>query len=147
MSLVIPSPTQKVREIPDSGYYNAVCVDAVNLGLKPGYNGEEKKKCCLVFELDETDSDGRRFILYRTYTVSLHERSSPREDLESWRNKPFTDEELSGGFDLEKVVGQSREIRIIHKQSGENTYVQIETISPAKTMVQPSEEYTRVQDR
>ena len=50
--------------------------------------------------IDETH--GRRFDVARVYTLCLHERAALRKDLESWRGRKFTEQELDG-FDLEKL--------------------------------------------
>jgi len=66
------------------------------------------QRAALLFALGANAGLGRnaedkRFVVTKTYTASLNEKANLRKDLESWRGRPFTVEELQG-FDLEKVV-------------------------------------------
>lgn len=84
MSLVIKEK-EKEYPIPEEGIYNAVCVDVVDLGMLDTPWGK-KHKVSIVFELDQEDRDGSRYIVSRRFTMSLNERSHLRQSLEKWRN-------------------------------------------------------------
>jgi hypothetical protein len=49
----------------------------------------------------------------KRYTASLNEKATLRKDLESWRGKPFTKEELAA-FDLEKLLGANGLFSVVH---------------------------------
>ena len=51
------------------------------------------------------------------YTNSLNEKANLRRDLESWRGKSFTDEELDK-FDLESIVGRPCLLSIVAGRNG-----------------------------
>jgi hypothetical protein len=67
--------------------------------------------------------DGKPFSIHKTYTVSLHEKSKLRADLQAWRGKMFTPEELAG-FDLGKILGQYCIIQVVHSEDGKFANVQ-----------------------
>ena len=71
-------------------------------------------------------------MLTKKYTLSLGEQANLRKDLESWRGKPFSAEELAGGFDLEHLYGINCLLGIQHEQNadGTKTYANITAILP-----------------
>jgi hypothetical protein len=88
-----------------AGTWPAVCVDVVDLGaMKSAWKEEPVHKIRLVWQISERMPDGRPYLVQRMYTASLHEKSSLRKDLSSWRGQDFKTEELNG-FDLENVLG------------------------------------------
>lgn len=62
------------------------------------------------------------FTVTKFYTLSLAETSHLRPDLESWRSKPFTEEELEG-FDMKKLLGVPCMVNVIHKPRKQGTGV------------------------
>ena len=133
------------------GLWPAVCVDVVDLGvLKQEYNGQAKQvhKCRLVWEINQLMEDGRRFIVGKRYTVSLHEKSGLYKDLKGWRGKAFTPDELKG-FDVEKVIGVPCRLLIVHEEKDGTTYGNVTQIMKADkaTVIVPIGTYIRVKDR
>lgn len=121
-----------------AGVHQAVCVDVIDLGRLQSAFPDEKTgqpkwqhKLNVVWQIDEKRDDGKRFQLYKRYTSSLHEKAALRHDLESWRGKPFTFDELAG-FDVEKLVGANCFINVQHKKSadGTRTYANVVSIMP-----------------
>ena len=76
------------------------------------FNGEKKKahKVMLTWELPEElavfneDKGPEPYSVSKTYTLSMHEKSTLRKDLESWRGKGFTELEAAK-FDITKLLG------------------------------------------
>lgn len=100
------------------GLYDAVCVDVVDLGLETTtWQGKTKSqhKVRIVWLLGKVQSTGKPFQAMKKYTLSLSDKATLRADLESWRGKPFTEEELNG-FDLERLIGAPCRILINHYQ-------------------------------
>ena len=97
--------TGRVFQPCPAGTWPAVCVDVVDLGaMKSEWKDEPVHKIRLTWQVSERMPDGRPYIVSRMYTASLHEKSSLRKDLSSWRGQDFKPEELNG-FDLENVLG------------------------------------------
>ncbi len=114
-----------------AGPHQAVCVDVIDKGMQPNKfkNGALQHKISIAWQINELRDDGKRFVLYKQYTLSLNEKATLRHDLESWRGRPFTrDEEL--GFDVETVKGANCLINVQHNVSGERTYANVVSVMP-----------------
>jgi hypothetical protein len=133
--------------LPEAGTTLAVCCGVWDLGLqKSTYNNEEKiqHKIIIAWEIQEkideptSEYNGKPYMLNKKYTLSLGEKANLRKDLESWRGKPFTAEELSGGFDVEKLYGINCLIGIKHepdRRDASKVYANVTAIlPPAKGM-------------
>lgn len=134
------------------GLQHAVCCDVVELGkVKTTYNGEERERemVKLVWQTaDEDDETGKPYIVQRRYTLSLNEKASLRKDLESWRGRAFTPEELKG-FDLEKLLGVNCQLNVIHESRDNKNYANVSTIVPLSKGMSPIQphDYIREKDR
>lgn len=120
------------------GVHQAVCCDVIDLGLVQSAFADEKTgqpktqhKVNVVWQIAETRDDGKRFQLYKRYTLSLHEKAALRHDLESWRGRAFTDDELKG-FDVEKLIGVNGFVNVQHRKSkdGTRTYANVVSVMP-----------------
>lgn len=117
-----------------AGVHQAVCVDVIDKGIveMPGFNGGPAKKKHMIsvaWQINETRDDGKRYVIYRRYALTLNEKAALRKDLESWRGKPFTREEEMG-FDVESVIGANCLLNVQHKPSGDKTYANVVSIMP-----------------
>ena len=113
-----------------TGTHAAVCVDVVDLGeIKVEYQGKTKTqhKIKIVWQIEELRDDGEPFRLQKRYTLSLHEKSSLRKDLESWRGRGFTDEELQG-FDVEALLSKAALVNVLHRQVEGSTYANVSAV-------------------
>lgn len=132
------------------GVHQAVCVDVVDKGMVASvFYKRTSHKCLLVWEIDETMDNGERFTVRRMYTVSLNEKAALRKDLESWRGRPFKEEELKG-FDVESVLGANCNLNLVQQTRDGETYANIQAIMPLMKTQQKlslSGKYVRVKDR
>lgn len=128
--------------LPDEGTVQAVCAGVWDLGLQSTPFIDERTgqpkvqhKIVIAWELnqmiDAPDSEyhGKPYMLSKTYTLSLSEKSNLRHDLESWRGKPFTAEEVANGFDVSKLYGVNCLVGVTHVKK-ERTYANITSILP-----------------
>lgn len=134
-----------------AGAHAAVCVDVVDLGeLEVTFGGKTKRqhKVNIVWQIEELRDDGKPHQLRKRYTLSLHEKAGLRKDLESWRGRPFNEEELAG-FDVEVLIGKGCMINVVHNATGGNTYANVAAIMRMpKGMQGPTPtDYVRVCDR
>lgn len=119
---------------PPAGVHLAVCSRVWDLGEQEGFQGKLQHKVVIVWELDsrieEGEYAGKRHIHMQTYTASLNEKARLRQDLEAWRGRAFTAEELQG-FDLDKLIGVMAQMNLVEytKQNG-NTGVKMASIMP-----------------
>jgi hypothetical protein len=80
-------------------------------------------------------SDGRPFGLFKNYTLSWSEKANLRLDLQSWRGKPFSPEEMRK-FDLKNVLGAWCMINVIERQ-GQNgsIYANVGGVTPVPAII------------
>jgi len=108
-----------------AGSFAARCYQIIDLGHQTfEWKGEAKvaPKVRITWELNEMMSDGRPFSISREYTASIGDKANLRKDLEAWRGRPFSAEELRN-FSLENVLGAPCLLGIVHKPSKDNSKV------------------------
>lgn len=73
----------------------------------------------LPTELIDVNGEQKPTIVSKFYTASLHEKANLRHDLQSWRGKEFSSEELRG-FDLTQVLGKPCLLTIVATANGKS---------------------------
>lgn len=112
------------------GTHIARCVQMVDLGTQETPFGT-KRQVWLQWELpDEPMDDGRPFVIGKRYTASLTKKSNLRLDLEAWRGRAFTQDELKA-FDLRKVLGAPCLVSVKHVEKDGNVYANVASIAAA----------------
>jgi hypothetical protein len=114
------------------GTFAARCYQIIDLGHQTfEWKGEAKvaPKVRITWELNEMMKDGRPFSISKEYTASIGEKANLRKDLEAWRNRKFTAQELAN-FSLENVLGAPCMLGIVHVPSkdGTKTYANLGSI-------------------
>jgi hypothetical protein len=121
------------RELPPAEPTLGICWNVFNVGLQDSKFGP-KPKVLIYWEIDvrytKGDYTGKRMLLSQEYTASLSSKAYLRRDLEKWRGKPFSEEQLKG-FDLMKLKGVPALLNVVHRPSGETTYANIDGIMKA----------------
>lgn len=113
------------------GQAQAVCTNIIDLGTQ--HNEQfNKDQHIVLFGLElptvlNKDNDNKPYMIWQRYSLNLGEKANLRRDLETWRGKQFTDEELDG-FDLKKVLGAPCYISVVHKIKGKDTYANLNSI-------------------
>lgn len=116
--------------ITPEGQYVGRCFKIVDMGTQTTtgmYGVKDQHKVMISWELLDGSKmqDGRPFAVSQFYTVSLHEKAKLRADLEAWRGRKFTPEELEG-FDIGSVLGAYCMLQVVHDESGK--YANVQTI-------------------
>lgn len=130
----------------------ARCCDVRDLGMiETKFGGEAKiqHKLLVSWLVTAVNAEGQHFMVSKRYTASLHEKAALRADLESWRGRPFTPEELDG-FDLDNVIGAPCFFNVVHNTKDGKTYANVTSIMPLpKGMNAPNipSDFVRYQDR
>ena len=137
MALIVTGNNSENYEICPDELMQAVCYAVVDLGYHYDQMYDKTHhKVAVLFEMAKTMSEGdytgKRFVLSKIYTLTLGKKANLRKDLESWRGRQFTEEELLG-FDLEKLVGVNAMINVIHVIKGEKTFANISAIMKQQT--------------
>ena len=145
MSLIVEDKGGNFERCP-TGMHLARCYRIVDLGTqKSEYMGQTKylHKLMLGWEIhgmhdDGTPikmNDGRPFGIFKNYTMSWSEKANLRLDLQSWRGRPFTQEEMRR-FDLKNVLGAWCMLNVIERpgQDGK-TYTNVAGVTPVPAMI------------
>lgn len=107
-----------------AGNYVARCYSMVLIGtIEEEYLGEKKwaTKVRISWELPtetkvfKEENGEQPYALSKDFTLSMHEKSTLRKWLESWRGKAFTQQE-SERFDISKLIGAPCMLNVIHKE-------------------------------
>jgi hypothetical protein len=127
------------KKVLEAGAYPAVCDMVVDLGVQasPGGLYAPKRSVLLRFQIPservEITKDGETkdlpAVISRTLGLSLNEKSTLRQLLQSWRGRAFTPEELKK-FDLVNVLGKPAFINVTHSTKGDRTYANLTSIMP-----------------
>lgn len=125
-----------------AGVHTGRCYRVIDLGTQSEIyraTGEKKvaRKVLIGWELTNEDADGqpvlhddgKPFVIASRYTLSLHKKAKLRADLEAWRGRQFTDEELRG-FDLQKLVGAYCLINVTHSTNNGKVYANVASLTP-----------------
>lgn len=110
------------------GTYGARCIRVIDLGTQTvkDFNNQdetkEKHQVMLTWELPgelilEGELKGQPYSVSRFYTALLSEKSNLRKDLEAWRGRNFTEDELRG-FSLNAVLGKACMVSVVHSKNG-----------------------------
>ena len=118
------------------GNHVAICIRMSEIGtVVSEWDGQKKEqyKVRITWELPNKKTKINEkevpFTIARTYTLSMHEKSSLRQILESWRGKGFSKKEAAN-FDISKLLGVPCLLQIIHKDATNGkTYANISSIA------------------
>lgn len=125
------------------GVFIGRCYSLIDLGtqLSTGQYGEKMQhKIRIGWELFGEDDNGEPLVvevdgqtmpmtITKSYTVSLHEKSSLRKDLAAWRGKDFSDEEAKG-FDISKLIGAYCMVNVATSETNGKTYSNVAGLTP-----------------
>lgn len=137
---IIATAANSQRELIPAGNYVARCYQMIHIGtITETIMGEEKtlNKVRIGWELPtelkvfKEENGEQPRVISKEFTLSMHEKSSLRKALASWRGKDFTEGEAKA-FDITKLLGATCMLNIIHKPSkdGLKTYEEIAGITP-----------------
>ena len=129
-----------------AGLHLARCYRIVDLGTQQSeYMGEIKhqRKIMLGWELHGKDDEGNELVtnngnplaIFKNYTLSWNDKANLRIDLQGWRNKPFSEEEMRR-FDISSVLGAWCMLNVVQRpgKSGK-MYSNVGSIAPVPAVV------------
>jgi len=119
------------------GSHIAVCDIVADVGLQESAFYGTKRKVYVRFEVPaerwEFEKDGKKGegpgVIGKFFTASMHKNATLRKTLESWRSRPFTDEEAKA-FDVSSILGKSCVINVQENPDGDKVYSNIVAITP-----------------
>lgn len=132
-----------------AGTHVAICTLVADMGVQPTKNFKPRQQVYIRWELpneivtwkdaDQKEHTGPMTIGQR-YTMSLSEKANLRSDLEAWRGKTFTEQELDG-FDIRNILGKACMLGVTHNVTPKKTYANISAVMglpKGSTVPQPS---------
>ena len=136
MAINVSTKTETTKELIPAGTHVARCYSMIHVGTQEfEWQGEVKNnnKIRITFELPNElrtfGEDDRPLVIDKEYNLSLHENSNMRKDLETWRGKAFSHDELQM-FDVTKLIGVTCLLSVIHAETkAGKTYAKINAIS------------------
>lgn len=146
MSLVAKDSGESSFTPVPPGMHLARCYRIVDLGTqKSEYQGQTKHlhKVMLQFEVHGEDDTGKTLLtnkgepmtISKNYTLSLGEKASLRKDLQTWRGRDFTADELRG-FELKNILGAWAMLSVAKSVGGNGKeYTNIMSINPVMASV------------
>jgi hypothetical protein len=145
MSFIVEDKGGSFERCPP-GMHLARCYRVIDVGSqKSEYMGEVKIKhqISLGWEIHGSDDDGqpllmkdgRPFGIFKNYTLSWGEKANLRLDLQAWRGKAFTQEEMRR-FDLATILGAWCMLNVIERQgSNGKTYSNVNSVTPVPAVI------------
>lgn len=128
------------------GMHLARCYRVVDLGTqKSEWQGQVKhvQKIMVQFEVHGEDDQGKALVtnkgepmsISKNYTLSLAEKATLRKDLQGWRGRDFTSDELRG-FELKNILGHWAMLSVA-KSMGNNgkEYTNIMSVNPVPAAI------------
>jgi hypothetical protein len=144
---LVASGNKVTRELLENGVVQAVCYGLYDVGHQ--YDEKYAKyvhKCIILWEIPEKriviEREGVKkdypYTLSKKYTVSLNDKSNLKKDLETWRGRAFSEQELVG-FDVSSIVGVNclLQVMITGTDKKYNTITAILPLHKGMTPVEP----------
>lgn len=116
----------------EGGVYTAISSAIVDLGLQKSEKFQKvQRKFMMIWtvlgEYVEVNDEKLPRQLSKEYSFSLNEKSTLRKDLQAWRGKAFTDEELKG-FNILNVLNVPCQLQILLEEKNGKQYNNIASI-------------------
>lgn len=139
MALIAVKTGTDFKPVPQGAHVGR-CYRVIDLGTQEtSFNGKSRlaRKVMLAWELFGEDDDGQALVMddgrplsiSKRYTLSLSEKASLRADLEAWRGRTFTEDELAG-FDLKNLLGIYGLVNVKHDTNDGKTYANVAGLTP-----------------
>lgn len=132
MSMIVKNEGNSEIKQLDPGVYTGIASAIIDLGVQENLMyGKMQRKVMIVWniigETVKINDEEKPRVISKEYTMSLSEKSTLKRDLQAWRGKPFTAEELQG-FDLENILNVPCQLQINQEEKNGKTYTVIAAI-------------------
>ncbi len=141
----------KVYEKPETGVYDAVFADYVDLGLvTTSFKGVSKtqKMVRLFWILTAKDSEGNNFQVVKRVAASMFQKSNLYKVVKGMLDKEPVLSGPLGSFELENLIGHNNQL-VVKKETKPDgkVYANIDSFLPAKVSFQVPTTFVRKKDR
>jgi hypothetical protein len=147
--MLVPKAENKVFEIPDEGTYLAVLADIHDLGNVDTAYGK-KWKALFVWELEEKDSEGHPFRIFKRFTVSIHPKAALYAAIRKITGVAPGEE---ADYELEPLIGRNNMLVVEHQEAQDGSgkkYARLSNILKAPTKgskLTVSKDFVRARDK
>lgn len=127
---IIASNTGKAFELCPEGVTVSRCYRIIDLGTQQfEFQGKKKqaRKVLVSWETSNLSADGKPLMVSKKYSLSLDEKAALRKDLQAWRGRTFTPQELEG-FDISNLLTKPVMLNIVHSDDGK--YANLSSMMP-----------------
>lgn len=116
----------------EPGVYTGIASAIIDLGIQESAMfGNKQRKIMIIWQIVgetiEINGENKPRVMSKEYTLSLSEKSTLRKDLQAWRGKAFSQEELQG-FDLVNILNVPCQLQIILTEKNGKVYTNIASI-------------------
>lgn len=117
MSMIVKENGGAEIPVLEAGVYTAYSSALIDLGVQRSEKFQkDTRKLRIIWTVmnEEIDLNGEKHArtISKEYSFSLGDKSTLRKDLQAWRGKSFTAEELKG-FDLRTILNKACQLQII----------------------------------
>jgi hypothetical protein len=130
--VLIVKNVRREFELPDEGAHRATIVETKDLGSVQTKFGT-REMVLLVFEVEQTDSEGNPRRAFKRYSKTLHPKGALRKAIRSIIGEDPGDE-----YDLKQLEHRQVNIVIEHEHSGDSTFANVVAITRVKANEPPS---------
>ena len=132
MSMIVKNEGNSEIKQLEPGVDTGIASAIIDLGVQENSMfGKKQRKVMIVWnivgETVKINDEEKPRVISKEYTMSLSEKSTLRRDLQAWRGKPFTNEELQG-FDLKNILNVPCQLQINQEEKNGKTYTIIAAI-------------------
>lgn len=129
MSTTVKAKSGDFKQVP-VGIYPAICWAVIDIGHQDGpYGVKPQVVLCFEFPTETVTVDGveKPMMMSEFYSATIGKKARLRGDLEGWRGRSFSAQELQG-FELKNVLGKPCTITTFENENGRT---RIKAIGPA----------------
>jgi len=121
-----------------AGTHAARCYQVIDLGTHTTdgqYGTKTHRKIRISWELPDelhtfiAEKGPEPFAMSKTYNFLMGDKATLRKDLESWRGRAFTEDDLDT-FTIDKLIGSTCLLNVVHEVKAAGTYANVLGISP-----------------
>lgn len=132
MSMIAKSEGNSNIKRLEDGVYTAISSMLIDMGIQKSEKyGKSSRKFIIVWNIEnefvEVNGEKLPRVMSKEYTMSLGEKSNLRKDLQAWRGKQFTPEELEG-FNLLNILNKGCQLQMLNTENNGKTYTNIVSI-------------------
>lgn len=132
MSMIVKNEGNNPIPQLEPGVYTGIASALIDLGIQENQMFKNKQRKIIIIwnivgETVTVKDEELQRVMSKEYTMSLGDKSTLKKDLEAWRGKAFSTDELQG-FDLRNILNTACQLQINEQEKNGRTYTNIAAI-------------------